>query len=396
MKQGTSTKQATDASKSKQQLIEDIVSLRRKIARLKKAKVEYRGAEAARRESEEKYRNLVESTRDLIFMVSEQGVYTYANPQFERVTGYSIRDLIGRPFTFLVAPDYVEATIQRFKKGIRGEDTPPYEADLLNSNGERVPVEFLVTTRYDASGRVVGRFGIGRDIMERRRVEETLRRQSSRLRILSAKLSEAEESERKRIARELHDQVGQNLTVVGINLNILKSLIPAEGVDALQTRLEDSIVLVEEITEFTRSLMGDLRPPDMDLLGLVASIIWYGGRFSMRTGVEVFVDGEEIHPRPTPDIENSLFRIVQEVLTNIGKHARAGCARIRINVIDGVLRLLIADDGVGFDLSSVLTAEERSGWGLLTMAERAEGIGGTFLVESKIGKGTSVSVEVPL
>ena len=370
-------------------LTEEIDALRRKIARLEKA-------EAARRESEEKYRNLVESTRDLIFIVSEKGVYTYINPQFERVTGYSVRDLLGQPFTFLVAPEHIEATIRRFKKGIRGEDTSPYEADLLHRNGERIPVEFLVTTRYDPAGRAIGRFGIGRDITERRRAEETLKHQSRQLRFLSAKLSEAEESERKRIARELHDQVGQNLTVVGINLSIVKSALSGAGTDKLRTRLEDSMVLVEEITEFTRGLMGDLRPPDMDLLGLAASIGWYGERFAMRTGVDVTVEGEEIRPRPTPDIENNLFRIVQEVLTNIGKHARASSAKIRIGVRDGMLRLVIADDGIGFEPSPSPKAEERGGWGLMTMAERADAIGGRFRVESAIGKGTRVTVEVPI
>ncbi|MDD5171344.1 MAG: PAS domain S-box protein, partial [Syntrophales bacterium] len=293
-----------DAVNGNQRLTEELDSLRRKIARLEKAEVDRRMAEAARQESEEKYRNLVESTRDLIFIVSEEGTYTYVNPQFERITGYSVRDLIGHPFTFLVAPEHVEATILRFKKGIRGEDTPPYEADLVHRSGERIPVEFMVTTRYDTAGRAVGRFGIGRDITERRRAEETLKQQSRQLRILSARLSEAEESERKRIARELHDQVGQNLTVVGINLSIIKSKLPAGAMDPLQARLEDSIVLVEEITEFTRGLMSDLRPPDMDLLGLVASIGCYGERLSMRTGVAVVVEGEEIHHRPDPDIEN--------------------------------------------------------------------------------------------
>ena len=389
MKHLTPAKTTSDTAKGKQRLNEEIGLLHRKIANLEKA-------EAARRESEEKYRNLVESTRDLIFIVSKEGNYTYVNPQFERITGYSVRDLIGLPFTFLVAPEHVEATILRFKKGIRGEDTPPYEADLVHRSGERIPVEFMVTTLYDTEGRAVGRFGIGRDITERRRAEETLKQQSRQLRILSARLAEAEESERKRIARELHDQVGQNLTVVGINLSIIKSKLPAGGMDPLQARLEDSIVLVEEITEFTRSLMSDLRPPDMDLLGLVASIGWYGERFSMRSGVEVVVEGEEIHPRPAPDIENNLFRIIQEVLTNIGKHAQARSVRIRIDVVDGLLRLVITDDGVGFDPLRAPKADERGGWGLMTMAERAEAIGGRFLVESEIGKGTRVAVEVPL
>ena len=389
MNQQTSIKKASNTGKSKQQLNDELDSLQRKIVCLEKAEV-------ARRESEEKYRNLVEYTRDLIFIVSKNGTYTYVNPQFERATGYSVRDLIGQSFTFLVAPEHIEATIRRFKKGIQGEDTPPYEADLLNRNGERVPVEFLVTTRYDTAGRTVGRFGIGRDITERRRAEETLKQQSQQLRILSARLSEAEESERKRIARELHDQVGQNLTVVGINLNIIKSILSTGEIDVLQARLEDSIVLVEEITEFTRVLMSDLRPPDMDLLGLVASISWYGKRFSMRTGLDVIVEGAEIHPRPASDIENNIFRIVQEVLTNIGKHAQAGSVRIRIAVIDGMVRLVITDDGIGFDPSRVPKAEERGGWGLMTMTERAEAIGGRILIESEIGKGTRVTVEVPL
>ena len=389
MKKRASVNKDIDMAKSSQQLTEEIDSLRRKIARLEKAEV-------ARRESEEKYRNLVESTRDLIFIVSEKGAYTYVNPQFERATGYSVRDLIGQPFTFLVAPEHIESTIRRFKKGIRGEDTPPYEADLINRNGSRVPVEFLVTTRHNPAGRAIGRFGIGWDITERRRAEETLKHQSRQLRILSAKLSEAEESERKRIARELHDQVGQNLTVVGINLSIVKSALSDAGTDALRRRLEDSMDLVEEITEFTRGLMGDLRPPDMDHLGLAASIGWYGERFAMRTGVDVVVEGEEIHPRPNPDIENNLFRIAQEVLTNIGKHARASSARIRIGVCDGMLRLVIADDGAGFEPSLAPKADERGGWGLMTMAERADAIGGRFRVESAIGKGTRVTVEVPL
>jgi PAS domain S-box-containing protein len=389
-------KKDNDAAKSKQRLIEELNTLRRKIDGLEKLEAKRRGAEAARQESEEKYRNLVEYTRDLIFIVDERGTYTYVNPQFERVTGYALPELTGRSFTLLVAPEYVEATIRRFKKGIRGEDIGPYEADLVNRDGERVPVEFLVTTRYDAAGNAVGRFGIGRDITERRRVEETLREQSRQLRVLSARLSEAEESERKRIARELHDQVGQNLTVVGINLNIVKSMLPAGENDALQARLEDSIVLVEEIAEFTRGLMGDLRPPDMDLLGLVAAIGWYGERFSMRTGVKITVAGEEIHPRPAPDIENNLFRIVQEVLTNIGKHAKAGCARIWIDVFDGTLQLVIVDDGVGFDPAQTPKTGGPGGWGLLTMAERAEAIGGRLIVESKPGQGTRVTVEVPL
>jgi len=513
-----------ETTKTRQQLIEEIALLRRRIKRLEKSELQRSKAEDALRESEEKYRNLVESTLDLIFVVNEQGNYTYVNPRFEIVTGYAAPELVGNPFTDVVAPEYIESTIERFKKGIRGQDTPPYEAELLHKNGERVPVEFLVTTQYDGTGRATGRFGIGRDITERRKaddalrqiaadlakaqelahvgswrygrdtnrslwsgemfrilglgpgqgeafdgnlepyvhpddwprlrasiravldgtpygleirilrpdgstryvfamgeaergpdgkvkgffstmqditerkqVEKTLREQQEKLRTLSVQLSEAEESERRRIARELHDQVGQNLTVVGINLNVLTSLLPAEGMNPVPARLlEDSATLVEQTTEYTRSLMSDLRPPDMDDYGLVASIRWYSERFSLRTGVEVVMEGEEIRPRPAAAVENNLFRIVQEVLTNIGKHARARTVRIGIDAAEGRLRLRIEDDGVGFDPSRVKQAGEHHGWGLMTMAERAEGIGGRFTLESREGRGTVVSVEVTL
>lgn len=386
-----------ETTRTRQQLIEEIALLRRRIKQLEKSELQRNKAEDALRESEEKYRNLVESTLDLIFIVNEHGNYAYVNPRFEIVTGYAASELVGNPFTDVVAPEYIESTIERFKRGIRGQDTPPYEAELLHKNGERVPVEFLVTTRYDTAGRATGRFGIGRDITERRKVENTLREQREQLRTLSVQLSEAEEAERRRIARELHDQVGQNLTVVGINLNVLRSLLPAEGMNPLPARLlEDSATLVEQTTEYTRSLMSDLRPPDMDDYGLVASIRWYSERFSLRTGVEVVMEGEEIRPRPAAAVENNLFRIVQEVLTNISKHARARTVRIGIDAAEGRLRLRIEDDGVGFDPSRVKQAGEHHGWGLMTMAERAEVIGGRFTLESQEGRGTVASVEVTL
>jgi signal transduction histidine kinase len=134
----------------------------------------------------------------------------------------------------------------------------------------------------------------------------------------------------------------------------------------------------------------------MDDYGLAASIRWYGKRFSMRSGVEVVMEGKDIRPRPAAAIENNLFRIVQEVLTNISKHARARTVKIGIEAAEGRLRLRIEDDGVGFDPSRVKQSGEHHGWGLMTMAERAEMIGGRFSLESRTGRGTIVSVEVPL
>jgi len=122
--------------------------------------------------SEEKYRTLIESTLDLVFIVDRRGIYSYVNPTLEKVTGYAASELIGRPFTYIVAPEQVKSTINRFKKGIKGEAAPAYEADLVHKNGERIPVEFLVTTLSDTKGQPTGRFGIARDITERKLAEE--------------------------------------------------------------------------------------------------------------------------------------------------------------------------------------------------------------------------------
>ncbi|MCK9229879.1 MAG: PAS domain S-box protein [Syntrophales bacterium] len=478
----------------------------------------------ALRAGEEIYRNLVESTLDLIFIVDRRGTYTYVNPRFEKVTGYSMNELMGEPFTCLVAPEFVQSTLDRFRKGIRGEETGPYEAEIIHHDGRRIPVEFLVTTRHDATGVALGRFGIGRDITERRKADDALRRitadlekaqelahigswrynaetklslwseemfrilllesthgrpfhidpktcihpddwrrfkrltraalkgkpygtevriirpngstgylfttgeaeygkngsiqglfgtaqditerkniektledQREQLRVLSMQLSEAEEAERRRIARDLHDQVGQNLTVVGINLTILKDAIPDTCLQSMPLHLlEDSLKLVEQTTELTRSLMADLRPPDMDEYGLVASVRWYGKNFSARTGIDVIIEGDDIDPRPAPSIENNIFRIVQEVLTNTHKHAEATLAIITMGVSRGMLSLSITDNGIGFNLADRKKSDGHTGWGLMTMTERTEMIGGSFTIESKRGKGTKISVKVPL
>lgn len=515
---------------NKKELLDEIALLRAKIADLERIGLDtVRAAEQLRR-SEEKYRNLVELTLDMIFMVDGKGRYTYVNPRFEKLTGYSLQDLIGRPFTCIVSPEAVESTITRFKQGIRGESMPPYEEDLIDRFGERIPVEFLVTTLYDSEGNASGRLGIGRDITERRKSDNALRQlaadlaraqslahignwrfdletgeslwseemfrifgleprpgvpvrirhkkyihpddypryreslraafegtmfevemrimstgdkvcyiftrgeaefdrngkvkrlfgttqdvtervlaqmtlkaQSEQLRFLSAKLTEAQESERKRIARELHDQVGQNLTVLGLNLNILRTAIDKKNLTSHHNSILDySMQLVEGTSEFTRSLMSELRPPDMDDYGLVASIQWYVERFSARTGIEVSMKGKEIHPRPGTDMENNLFRIVQEALTNIRKHSKSRKATIRVDVRENRLIMKITDDGVGFNQSGPHKSPQGQGLGsgqglgLINMAERAESLGGVFSIRSKSGKGTRITVEVPL
>jgi len=215
------------------------------------------------------------------------------------------------------------------------------------------------------------------------------------LHALAARLAEAEEAERQRLARELHDQVGQNLTALGINLNILRTQMLGKAAGPVRSRLDDSLALVEQTTERIRDVMADLRPPGLDDYGLLAALRWYGVQFSSRMGIAVDVQGEELVPRLATSVENALFRISQEALNNVAKHARVARVRVAVESGGGNVRLIIADEGIGFDPSRLDEPAGHQRWGLVTMSQRATAVGGYCRIESRPGEGTRVVVEVP-
>jgi len=231
--------------------------------------------------------------------------------------------------------------------------------------------------------------------VENARLFEVTRQQREKLRTLAAWLAEAEEAERRRLARELHDQVGQNLTALSINLNFVRAHA-AEGLtDVVRSRLDDSLVLIEQTVECIRSVMADLRPAVLDNHGVVAALRWYGSQIALRTGIAITVQGEEPTPRLAPSVETALFRIVQEALTNVVKHAKATQVTITLEVNTATACLVIADNGAGFDLLRLTGPDGCHAWGLLSMTERAQAVGGYCHILSRPGQGTRVTVEVP-
>jgi PAS domain S-box-containing protein len=224
---------------------------------------------------------------------------------------------------------------------------------------------------------------------------EEVTHQHKQLRALHARLEAAEEAERQRLAGLLHDLVGQNLTVLGLNLNIARSQLPEDTPELVSNYLDDSIVLVKQVTKCVRDVMVDLRPPVLDDCGLIAALRWCGERVVARTGVVVDVYGEEPAPALPPPVGNTIFRIAQEALTNVVKHAQAQTVQMSVDSESGVLRLVIEDDGVGFDTANLSTPDENHGWGLLTMIERAIAVGGQCEIESSPQAGTRIVLEVP-
>lgn len=217
--------------------------------------------------------------------------------------------------------------------------------------------------------------------------------QHEQLRLLTARLSELEETERQRLARELHDRIGQNLTALGINLNIVRTLLPADTAPKAISRIDDSLQLVAETVERVRDVMSDLRPPVLDDYGLLAALRWHGERFGALTNLAVEVTGSEFEPRLPLTAEMAVFRIAQEALNNVARHARASRVDISLARHAEQAQIIIADDGVGFD-PQVRPRAGRPTWGLLTMRERAEAVDGQLSIDTAPGQGTRVIITI--
>ena len=221
-----------------------------------------------------------------------------------------------------------------------------------------------------------------------------LRKSEERLRQLSRRLIEAEENERRNINRELHDRIGQNLATLNLNLGMIRSELTGETLRAVGPRMNDTHMLLGDTLGHVRNLMAELRPVALDDYGLVAALRTHAAEFSKRFGIGVSVSGDDPVPRLPLPAETALFRIAQEALNNVSKHARATKAEIRIAEAKGRIVLSIADDGMGFEASRQQPADAQS-WGMTTMRERAEAVGAMLTIDSAPGRGTRVEVVMP-
>jgi signal transduction histidine kinase len=229
---------------------------------------------------------------------------------------------------------------------------------------------------------------------ERDRKMQELRESQERLRQLSHRLIEVEEAERRNINRELHDRIGQNLATLNLNLGMIRSELTGETLRAVGPRMNDSHELLGDTMAQVRNLMAELRPVALDDYGLVAALRTYAGEFSKRFGTQVRITGGDLAPRLPLPAETALFRIAQEALNNVSKHAHAAKAEVRIAEAPGGVVLSIIDDGTGFEVAKQRPEDARS-WGMTTMRERAEAVGATLTIESAPGRGTRIEVVLP-
>ncbi len=227
-----------------------------------------------------------------------------------------------------------------------------------------------------------------------RRLLEQTRRQAERLRLLAARLGDVEERERHRLATELHDQVGQNLTALGVSLSLTAIDIRRGATGAALDRLTTAERLLSDTASSIRTVLLDLRPPGLDDQGLIATLRGAAGRLSATTGIRITVEGQEPEPRMDAVVTAALYRIAQEAVINAVRHASATRVAIAVVQSRGTICLTVADDGKGFDLDARDDARERPSWGLMIMEERALSIGARFRLENQPGHGATVIVEI--
>jgi PAS domain S-box-containing protein len=360
----------------------------RYVAELEEILVERKRAEVALRESEERYRELFENAKDAIYVHDLEGTYLKANRAAEELSGYTREEIVGHQYTEFIAEEHVNFVRKTFCAKLAQQGETSYEVDVIAKDGRRVPVEVSSRAIYE-NGQIVGVQGMARDITERKLAQDTLQ-------MFSRQLIEAQEDERRRIARELHDQIGQILTAVKMNLHTVQRFnLAAEA----GSYVKDNIEAVDEALRLVRDLSIDLRPPVLDDLGLVTALGWYVDRYTQRTGLNVDVVAELPDPneRFSRELETACFRIAQEALTNVVRHASASKVVLQLTRTAKTLTLVVKDNGVGFDLKSLRKRSPRAATlGLVSMQERAHAAGGTLEIESVPSRGTRIRFIVPL
>jgi PAS domain S-box-containing protein len=217
-----------------------------------------------------------------------------------------------------------------------------------------------------------------------------------RLRDLAHRLVAAQEQERRQVARDLHDQIGQSLAVLNINLSLTRAQLSSDSATRVDARLLEAIKIVDQTADHIRNVMAELRPVILDDYGLVAALRWYARHFARQTDLAVLLEIEEppSAPRLPAELETALFRIAQEALTNVVKHAHATLATLKLTMRDQTIHLEISDDGVGFNTGAVHRPSKRLSLGLTTMQERVEAFGGRLLIEAAPGQGTRIVAEL--
>jgi PAS domain S-box-containing protein len=346
-------------------------------------------AEAELRMSEQKYRLLFEWNPMPMWMLSlNDSKFIDVNNAAINHYGYSREDFLNKSITFFLAPEELPRLRDAMKDGYKkGTRTTVWKH--AKKNGEIISVE--ITTHDILHDNKPVRLILANDITEKLKAEKELEQSNEILRQLTSHLQEVREEERKHIAREIHDELGQQLTVIKMDVSWIRKKTDISNAPVLE-KIKELTHILDETVNTVRKISSRLRPSLLDDLGLVAAMEWYLNDFKQRTGIDILFNLPS-HELELPDsIITCLFRILQESLTNVARHADAKFVAVTLQNDAEAIKLIIKDNGKGYDVDK---ASAKRTLGIIGMKERAAMIGGKYTIYGKPGDGTIVSIEVP-
>jgi PAS domain S-box-containing protein len=331
---------------------------------------ERRQAEETVRESHELLNQVLAALPVGVAVTDREGDIVLANPALQRIWGE------------------LWASVRALSKG---QTSLKELVDIESLTGERKTIQNSTAPIRSAAGQLVGAVIVNEEVTERVRAEEALRESADRLQHLSRRLLAVQEEERRHLSRELHDELGQVLATITLHLQAARS---AAG-PAAQPRLDEAMALLQRAGTQMRSLALELRPVLLETTGLDATLRWLARQHEQRTGIATTVAG---HVNGLAGgVAIGCFRVVQEALTNVARHAAARHVSIELSQSDAALEVLVRDDGVGFDVPRILErAAGGDNLGLAGMRERVEILGGRLSIDSHPGRGTRIRVSFPL
>lgn len=350
--------------------------------------------------TEARMMGIIRSSMEAIITVDESQTIVIFNPAAERVFGVSAMEAVGAPLSRFIPERFRAAHARHVEQfGVTGVSERQMGRQRvlfgLRADGTEFPIEASISQIRDGTGKLYT--VMLRDVTERMRAENALKQSREELRDLSANLQNVREEEKTRIARELHDDLGQQLTALKMDLSAVE--LGLGGVVAPNTDVREQLGgmhrLIDSIVASVRRIAADLRPVMLDDLGLVPAIEWLANDFTRRYRIAVDRDIAPVDTAFTGTGATTLFRIVQEALTNVARHSDATNVKLALKVEDGYCMLRIADNGHGAP-EHTRDAQERPSFGLIGIRERAHMLDGTVTIDNRPGAGFTITVALPL